>query len=179
MRAELTLSPASVELWRKLAEVAQQIGKFDEAIEAAQTASRMLPDPDTARLLARLYSQRGDDIERVRAQVAEAARVSGTTPDERPLALALARALVHAERARLPEGLTLLQGLWETRDAELRPEEFVEIGSLYGLALCRRAEPADRITASNVLKEVAPLVTDPLRRSVLVAMASMSRYLGL
>jgi hypothetical protein len=138
----------------------------------------MLPDAETATELALLAARNGEPLESVRQRVEEARRIAGADKLDRRLTLATVRALLHGDRATLDEALTMLAELWNTRDPVQRPQEYGEIGSLYGIALCWRAEPSQRDLAREILLDVAPRLDDPTRSNLLVAMASMARYIA-
>jgi len=175
---ELLLQPASIDLWRLRGDAAATLHHLDEAIEALQTALAMLPDGVTARRLAELCGERGDELAVVRGYVNEAVRLDRVRADDPRMQWTLANALVHGDDKELGEGLTILAKLWAGRDAAKRPEEVGRVGATYGIALCRRNVAADRDTARKVLEEATPRVADPTRRTLLVALTSMSRYLG-
>jgi hypothetical protein len=114
-------------------------------------------------------------MQAVREAVAEAARLARLGADDPRLQWTLARALVRGESAQLGEGLAILARLWDARDAEHEPDGAGRVGDTYGVALCRRDQPADRALAAEVLAEAAELVPDPSRRGLLRALASIAQ----
>lgn len=178
LEGELKDTPFSVELWRAVSQASERIGKLDRAVEAAETAVRMLPDAATARSLARLCARRGDSIVDVQKRIDEAQRISGTVQEDRALTLALARALARGNAVHLGEALVTLKRLWDTRDSQTRPDETAEIGTLYALALCRRSDANDRPLATSVINETRPLAKNPTQRNLLTALLGMARFLG-
>lgn len=178
LESELAQTPFSVELWRAVSQASERTSSLDRAVEAAETAVRMLPDAATARSLARLSARRGDPIEEVQRRIDEAQRISGTVQEDRLLTLALAQALARGNATHLGEALVTLKRLWDTRDLAARPEEAAEIGTLYALALCRRSNANDRTLAVSVISETRPLARDPTQRNLLTALLGLSRFLG-
>jgi tetratricopeptide (TPR) repeat protein len=176
--AELLLVPASVELWRAVGETAERLHLADRALEATEIALRMLPDASSALRAVQLSARRGDSVAEVRRRVAQAREIAGRDANERAFDVCVARALLHGTRAELGEAIGLLQQLWETRDGAARPAELLEVGRLYGFALCRRAGPQDRTPAMNVFEELRPRVTDPTERTLISAMVVLSRFVG-
>lgn len=178
LEEELAFTPASVDLWRALSLACERAGRFERAIEAAETAVRMLPDAASARRLAELSARRGDPLEVVQQRIEDARRVAGAAAEDRSLTLARARALMLGGSARLSEAIDLLARLWQERSATARPAELGEVGTLYALALCRRYDMADRAKAAAVIDEARHHVADPTQRNVLVALAGVARFLG-
>ena len=178
LQAELAHTPASVELWRAFSIASERAGRLDTALEAAQTAVRMLPDAASARRLAELSARRGDPLDVVQRHIDDARRVAGAAAEDRSLSLARARALMRGNSARLSEAIDLLARLWQERSATARPSELGEIGTLYALALCRRYDMADRSKAAAVIDESRRFVLDPTQRNVLVALSGVARFLG-
>ncbi len=178
VESELVRLPASVALWRQLSRVAAATERDERAIVAAETAVGMLPDAETAARLALLAARGGEPLASVRERVEEARRIAGADALDRRLTLAIVRALLHGGRETLGEAIGQLAKLWATRDPVQRPEEYVEVGSLYGTALCWRGDAKDRDLAREVLLDVGERLEDPTRRGLLTAMASMVRFLG-
>lgn len=177
--AELLSSPASVELWRAVGRTAERLGLLDRALDATETAERMLPEPETALRCALLSARRGDARADVQRRIDEARRVAGASADERRLSMALLHVLVRGTRAELIEAVPQLARLWQTRDAQRRPEELVELGKMYGCALIRRGDMADRNLTHSVFQELLPRVSDPSQRNLLTALTSLSLRFGL
>jgi tetratricopeptide (TPR) repeat protein len=178
LEEELRFTPASVELWRALAQACERVGWLDRAAQAAETAVRMLPDAASARMLAVLSARRGDSLDTVQRHVDDARRVSGAAAEDRALTLAVARALMQGNSAKLAEAITLLERLWKERSASARPAELGEIGTWLALALCRRYDIADRARAAAIIDEARRHVVDPTQRNVLVALSGVARFLG-
>ena len=84
-----------------------------------------------------------------------------------------------AAPSRAPLVRSRLARLWQTRDAQRRPEELVELGKMYGCALIRRGDMADRNLTHSVFQELLPRVSDPSQRNLLTALTSLSLRFGL
>jgi len=174
---ELKRTPHVAELWQKKGELAAQLRRYDEAIAATQTALGMAPSPMTARALVDLHARRGDGEAEILAETQRVAAIVGVAETDRELQLALARALAHGRRASLARGLQILAQLWSSRDAKARESEMVEVGLLYGAALCRRASSGDAAIAFDVLTQIAPRVTDPLQSSLVTTLHRLAATL--
>lgn len=172
--AELALQPGSIDLWRMLGHTAAEVGDLDEAIAAFETAQLMLPDGASARRLAELYGDRGDDIAVVRKAVVDAGMFERVKQSDPRLLWTLARALVRGKSADLNEGLGLLSQLWSARQPATEPEAVGRVGATFGIALCRRNQPEDRLRARDVLLEAAPTIADPTRKRMVEALARLA-----
>jgi len=131
----------------------------------------------TARALVDLHARRGDGEAEILAETQRVAAIVGVAETDRELQLALARALAHGRRASLARGLQILAQLWSSRDAKARESEMVEVGLLYGAALCRRASSGDAAIAFDVLTQIAPRVTDPLQSSLVTTLHRLAATL--
>ena len=174
VRRERDERPGSLELWRMLGETLAAQGRRGEAIELFELIARMVPDGQTHRALARLYSEAGFDPARVEQAIAAAVKLEGRSTADVDLLYTLARALTSTE-AGLARGLQVLASLWEQRNAAIGRIKDLDIGQLYGTTLLQRADPADRQLAASLLTEVAAAIQgDRSRKNLVEALAALA-----
>jgi tetratricopeptide (TPR) repeat protein len=174
VESELTPAPHSAELWSERGKLAAELGRFEEAVESLEVALGISPSHDSAAALVSACARRGDTEAQIQEQIARVAAVVGLPPNDRRFQLALARAQVRGSREKLGRGIPLLAQLWTARDAKNREAEMVEIGLLYGSALCRRGTPADAALALEVFTQVAPRVGETLQASLVATLRSLA-----
>jgi len=174
---ELLRNPGSIDLWRHLGETQMALGNRPEAVETLELLLRMLPEGLTARAAARLISQDGNQIARVRELVDLTEQLEDIRRrDDFELRLILARALANNMRTgSRRNAVNALKTLWEQRDRADSIEQKVEIGELLGVteAWLDPQDLGERQLAHEVLREIEPLVADPARRNMLRAVGNL------
>jgi tetratricopeptide (TPR) repeat protein len=174
VRAELEARPGSLELWRMLGESLAAQGRRGEAIELFSLVARMVPDGPTHRALVRLYAQAGQDSARVEQAVAAVLQLEGRKAPDVDLLYDYALGQSSSE-AGMGRSLQVLAGLWLQRDAAIGRVNGLDIGQLYGTILVQRADPADRLLASNLLSETAAAIrNDGARKNLIEALAFLA-----
>ncbi len=174
VRSELLRSPGSLELWRMLCEALVAQGRRAEATRLFELMARMVPAGKTHRALADLYAGTGAVPAKVQASIAAAVLVEGRTAPDVDLLFLLARELTSTPQG-MTQGLQVLEGLWQQRDAAIGRIKDLDIGQLYGTALVQRADPADRQLASSLLNEVSAAITnDRARKNLVDALALLA-----
>ena len=174
VRRELEQRPGSLELWRMLGETLQAQGRRSDAITLFELVARMVPDGPTHRALARLYAEAGAETRLVEAAIAAVLKLEGRAALDLDLSYDLALAQASSE-AGLAPSLQVLANLWQQRDAAIGKVTEVDIGQLYGTTLVQRADPADRLLASNLLAEVAAAIhSDPARKNLVEALGYLA-----
>jgi len=174
VRRELAERPGSLELWRMLGETLEAQGRGQEAIELFELVARMVPDGPTHRALARLHARAGAEVSRVEAAIAAAVKLEGRSAPDADLLYDFALAQTSSD-AGLQRGVQVLASLWQKRDAAIGRIKDVDIGQLYGTALVQRADPADRLLASNLLGEIAASIQgDRARKNLVEALAYLA-----
>ena len=174
VRAELDRRPGSLELWRMLGETLVAEGRSAEAIRLFELVARMVPDGKTHRALARLYADTAAETARVETAIAAAVRLESRRAPDVDLLYALARALSSLPQSEA-RGIQVLASLWQQRESALGHVRAEDIGQLYGTVLLQRADPADRLLATNLLTEVAAgLRNDGARKNLVQALAALA-----
>jgi tetratricopeptide (TPR) repeat protein len=174
---QLQLLPASIDLWRMLGRTEVALGARKAAIETYETLLRMLPEGDTARAIARLLSETGEDHPRVKALIAQTAKLERGRGKDFDLQLIQARSFVNDLKSvkTRTQGISQLELLWEKRKQRAdTQEQIIELGELYGLALAWRDEGNDGKLAHAILLEVEPQLEDPARRNMIRAVANLA-----
>ncbi len=134
----------------------------------------MVPDGQTHRALARLYAEGGGEYAKVEIAIRAAVQLEGRKAPDVDLLYTLARVLTTSQ-AGVPRGLTVLEGLWQQRDAAIGRIKDVDIGQLYGTTMVQRADPADRQLATNLLQEVSnAIVGDRSRKNLVDALVLLA-----
>ncbi len=174
VESELTSAPHSAELWSERGRLAAELGRYDEAVESLEVALGISPSPESAAAMVSARARRGESEPQVQQQIARVAALVGLPPTDRRFQLALARAQAHGPRDKLGRGISLLAQLWAARDAKNREAEMIEVGMLYGAALCRRGTAADGALALEVYAQIAPRVGDTLHASLIATLRSLA-----
>lgn len=160
---ELALRPQSLEHWLLLGSVYEAEGRRAVAATHYQTVRTMVPAPEVLLRSARLQAQLGRSPERVDQLLGLVRRLAGRDVDDPELALIRARTLVNAGGPRVQEGLTILRGLWEQRQAVADRLSLVDLAREFAVACLHHGEPSDRPAARAAMQVVIASNDDPSR----------------
>jgi tetratricopeptide (TPR) repeat protein len=172
LQSELELEPGALAPWLLLGRLYITEGKTHEAIDQFALAFGLAPGKSVVReyTRARVWAELSvDAVSSTMRQVMEAE--GQTTPDEELLGLA-ARALYNMGPSGIGRALALLEPTNAPRDNS--PSSIERMGWIRALAWSARGEPDDLLQARRALREILPLVVDPYRKTMVLALAGMT-----
>ncbi len=172
-QAELLVRPYSPTMWSLSAQALAAGGELRRAANEFRTILAIVPDPDIQRRLADLYVDLGENRKRIESLLEQAQKRRRTEPE---LELIRARSLIAGGGKVRDTGIRTLVQFWLDRD-DLPEIDPWQLGKELVVALLLRNSKADPGSAKRVLRELAPLVSDPLEREVLRIFEIFARHL--
>ncbi len=176
VRTELRARPGSLDLWTMLAETYETQGRLREAIELYETVQQMVPDARGRLRIAWLQAVLGEPHERVADNLAAAEELDPLVARGARVQLITARSMFNLDGANQKTALDKLAALWRSREENAVLDK-AQLGQVYGTLLVHRADPEDRETSYEVLRETVPLVDDSARRNLLMALANLGKQI--
>jgi hypothetical protein len=137
----------------------------------------MLPDTRAIARICELLAELGTDHARLERELSQWSSLDRLSPEAPRPRFLRGKSLVVGRQGVAIEGLELLSGLWDQRQQIASVVAGADLGLVYGSALLRRGDRADRERIRSVFEASLELEQDALRRDLLRALLNLSRWL--
>jgi hypothetical protein len=177
VRAELARRPEDLDLWLMLGRCFEAQNEPTRALEHYEALRRMLPDTRAIARICELLAELGTDHARLERELSQWSSLDRLSPEAPRPRFLRGKSLVVGRQGVAIEGLELLSGLWDQRQQIASVVAGADLGLVYGSALLRRGDRADRERIRSVFEASLELEQDALRRDLLRALLNLSRWL--
>lgn len=177
VRKELSRRPEDLDLWLMLGRCFEAQNDPTRALDHYEALRRMLPDTRAIARICELLAELGTDHARLERELTTWSTLDRLPPDAPRPRFLRGKSLVVGRQGVAVEGLELLSGLWDQREEIGAVVASADLGLVYGSALLRRGDRADRERIREVFEVCLGTEKDALRRDLVRSLTNLSQWL--